>query len=214
MNINSMLKTAKEPNAWDFANSILYKLCSDNPNHKNNDTILAKIWLIGRSYAAAIERRKKSEDDINDDFYIKKVVPRLKDKNLDLKIQKCIKQKNEKNALELLKYLTDIFLELTNLNKRSLASKYLHFHIPDLFYIYDSRVVRAIGELNKELKLDNFTTNISQINDESYSIFYLKCKRVVEKIKIEYCTELSCRQLDNLLIQIANVKLREKNTSF
>jgi len=214
MNIKSMLKTAKEPNAWDFANSVLYKLCSDNPKHISNDIILAKIWLIGRSYAAAIERRKKSEDDINDDFYIQKVVPRLKDKNLDLKIQKCITQKNDNNVLELHKYLTDIFLELTNLNKRSLASKYLHFHIPDLFYIYDSRVVRAIGELNKELKLDNFPTNISQINDESYSIFYLKCKRVVEKIKIEYGTELSCRQLDNLLIQIANVKLREKNTSF
>ena len=29
MNIKSMLKTAKEPNAWDFANSVLYKLCSD-----------------------------------------------------------------------------------------------------------------------------------------------------------------------------------------
>lgn len=39
MNINSMLKTAKEPNAWDFANSILYKLCSDNPKHISNDII-------------------------------------------------------------------------------------------------------------------------------------------------------------------------------
>lgn len=208
MNINSMLKTAKEPNAWDFANSILYKLCSDNPNHKNNDTILAKIWLIGRSYAAAIERRKKTEDDINDDFYIKQVVPKLKKSNLDLKIQKCIKQKNEKNALELHKYLTDLFFQLTELNKRSLASKYLHFHIPDLFYIYDSRVVGAIGLLNKELKLGNLPTEITENNDESYSIFYLKCKRIVEKIKNEYKIDLSCRQLDNLLIQIANEKLK------
>lgn len=203
-----MIKKAKEHDDWDFANSVLYKLCSDNPEHISNEVILAKIWLIGRSYAAAIERRKNNEDDINDDFYIKQVVPKLKKSKLDLEIKKCIALKNDESVLELHKYLTDLFFELTELNKRSLASKYLHFHMPDLFYIYDSRVVSAIGKLNKELKLGNLTAEILENNDESYSIFYLKCKRIVEKIKSEYNTELSCRQLDNLLIQIANNKLR------
>jgi len=208
MNIKTMIKISQEQGDWGFANSVLYELCSENPEHTSNEVILAKIWLIGRSYAAAIERRKNNEDDINDDFYINQVVPKLKKSKLDLEIKKCITLKNDKSVLELHKYLTDLFFELTDLNKRSLASKYLHFHMPDLFYIYDSRVVSAIGQLNKELKLGNLTAEISENNDEAYSIFYLKCKRIVEKIKNEYNIELSCRQLDNLLIQIANEKLR------
>jgi len=208
MNIKTMIKKAQQKGDWDYANSVLYKLCSDNPNHTSNEVILAKIWLIGRSYAAAIERRKNSEDDINDDFYINQVVPKIKKSKLDLEIKKCIALKNYESVLELHKYLTDLFFELTELNKRSLASKYLHFHMPDLFYIYDSRVVSAIGQLNKELKLGNLTAEISENNDEAYSIFYLKCKRIVEKIEKEFDIKLTCRQLDNLLIQIANEKLR------
>lgn len=41
------------------------------------------------------------------------------------------------------KWLTNIFCEITDLEKRSLASKYLHFHYPHLFYIYDSRSNKA-----------------------------------------------------------------------
>jgi len=80
--------------------------------------------------------------------------------------------------------------------------------MPDLFYIYDSRVERAIGPLNKELKLRNLKAEISENTDETYSKFFLKCRRIVEKIQNEYNIELNCRQLDNLLIQIGNEKLR------
>ena len=44
---------------WDLANKTLYDLCSKHPNHKNNEEIIAKVWIIGRTYAAAIERRKE-----------------------------------------------------------------------------------------------------------------------------------------------------------
>ncbi|MCR4814840.1 MAG: hypothetical protein K5879_08465 [Lachnospiraceae bacterium] len=43
----------------------------------------------------------------------------------------------------------DTFVELTGLEKRSLASKYLHFHCPDKFFIYDSRAKTAIGKIVK-----------------------------------------------------------------
>lgn len=37
-----------------------------------------------------------------------------------------------------------IFTEVTGLEKRSLASKYLHFHCPEKIFIYDSRAKVAI----------------------------------------------------------------------
>jgi len=42
-----------------------------------------------------------------------------------------------------------LFSKISGLNKRSLASKYLHFHVPELFYISDSRAYDAMR--NSEL---------------------------------------------------------------
>ena len=39
--------------------------------------------------------------------------------------------------LSMHKFLTDTFGKMTGLKKRSLASKYLHFHCPEKFFIYD-----------------------------------------------------------------------------
>ena len=54
---------------WEFGNSILYQMCKDNPKHDQADVVVGKIWLIGRSYAAAIERRKNADDFLGDDFW-------------------------------------------------------------------------------------------------------------------------------------------------
>ena len=51
-----------ESSKWAYANSILYEMCSKTPLHNDADVIVGKIWLIGRSYAAAIERRKNKDD--------------------------------------------------------------------------------------------------------------------------------------------------------
>jgi hypothetical protein len=65
---------------WDFGNEVLYDLCKNNFDHKDSAKILSKVWLIGRSYSAAIERRR-NKDEINDDFYIDKVVPEFINQN-------------------------------------------------------------------------------------------------------------------------------------
>lgn len=54
----------------------------DHPHRDRGDAIIAKVWLIGRSYAVAIERRKKVEDT-PDDFYETTVVDKIKDSKLD-----------------------------------------------------------------------------------------------------------------------------------
>ena len=56
---------------WDLGNSVLYDLCKKHPLHKNKTEILAKIWLIGKSYSASIDRRKKNKKEAPDEFYDK-----------------------------------------------------------------------------------------------------------------------------------------------
>jgi len=41
-----------------LGNTVLYDLCKSYPRHDEEDVIASKIWLIGRAYAAAIERGK------------------------------------------------------------------------------------------------------------------------------------------------------------
>jgi len=47
---------------------VLYDLCKQHPLHTDADEIVGKVWLIGRSYAAAIERCKNA-DSFDGDFY-------------------------------------------------------------------------------------------------------------------------------------------------
>lgn len=49
---------AKADDIWTLGNETLYKLCRDYPEHKTDKAIAAKIWLIGRAYAAAVEAEK------------------------------------------------------------------------------------------------------------------------------------------------------------
>ena len=147
--------------SWDFGNNILYALCKKYSDHKDRDKIRAKIWLIGKSYSASIERRKnKKKDETNDKFY-NRVVNEMFEFNRKIKLDKRLqqlknKELNEENLKEILfihKQLVDLFRKLTEQDKRSLASKYLHFHC-NIFPIYDSiaedTISRVLGVIDEE----------------------------------------------------------------
>lgn len=205
------IEKALENNVWDYGNEILYKICKDNFEHKKYDYILAKVLFIGRIYAAAIERRKTENNDINDNFYIDSVGPTFKNFEIDkllkeLKRFRIVDVSNIKDCLETHYYLTIAIKKITNLNKRSFVSKYLHFHLPELFYIYDTRAVEAlrkfITKVPKELNYNLDSQNV----DLEYAKFFCKCFDLKRQIKDEFKIELTNRQLDNLLIETANLK--------
>lgn len=147
---------ARGNSRWEFGNNILYKMCEENPLHNDADVLIGKILLIGRSYAAAIERRKNADDYKSDDFYSDVVAPKMLEigDELDNRIKSL---KNNTGVIfdcipEILsthKFLMDAFKEMTGLEKRSLASKYLHFHCPEKIFIYDSRAKEAIRKIVK-----------------------------------------------------------------
>jgi hypothetical protein len=194
---------------WDLGNDLLYQLCREHFKHENEQHILAKTLFIGRIYAAALERRKKKDEFINDDFYADVVVPTFRDSDIDTRLARLKKFKsiNDENIpviLQTHQFLIELFQIPTELNKRSFSSKYLHFHLPELFFIYDSRAETALRQFKrptpKELKFHLMFDGV----DQQYAQFYGKCLDVKKHLEQQFNTSLTHRQFDSILIDIAN----------
>jgi len=196
------IEYALSDDIWSFGNQILYDLCRKCPEHNDPKVITAKIWLIGRSYAAAIERRRNVEEQVND-FYENRVVPALISSEIDAKINNLrkfnqIEDQNLVAILETHKYLVDVFYGITNQNKRSLASKYLHFHLPNLFYLYDSWAHKGLRVLKPRHRASR---NIVGHFDKVYSKFTLKLLDLQEEIERLHSYRLTPRQIDRILLK-------------
>lgn len=197
------IELAIGPNPWDLSNEVLYDLCRKHPSHRRADEILAKILLIGRVYAAAIERRKgKTDLEENDNFYTEVVAPKLQQSDIDNWISEAkAAQPGTTSGLTVLVEVhgrtTRLFSEISNMDKRSLASKYLHFHVPKLFYIYDSRAVEAMRKFSSVLPR---ASKSSGMGDNEYRKFAEKCHHLSRMCEEEFKVHILPRQLDNLLL--------------
>jgi len=215
------IKKARNQDMWGFANQILYDLCQRNPKHDDDSVIIAKVWLIGRAYAAAIERRKPTKNitlvnsdaeqqDSSEDFYVKEVAPKIKSigSELDDRIRKISSYPQITEALlpqivDTHHFLTKVFSEISGMNKRSLASKYLHFHVPQMFYIFDSRACTGVGAANsdsKQLKRKIQRCLCEKTYDDSYLDFAVKVFVLNQHIYQEHGGWLSPREIDALLL--------------
>lgn len=204
--LSALLRRALSPSPWDLGNDMLYDLCKTNPDHTEIGAVVAKIWLIGRSYAAAIERRRnKGKDELNDDFYVRTVAPAIIDSEIDAwlsKARQCARNESDAPAvlLEVHASTTQLFKQISRQDKRSLASKYLHFHVPDVFYIYDKRAVEAMSHLASITGRATKKTTTSA--DNEYRKFVEKCFRLKRHVKDQLNLDLTCRQLDKLLLEV------------
>lgn len=199
---------------WEFGNNILYKMCEENPKHNNSDVVVGKIWLIGRSYAAAIERRKGGKK--TGDFYFDVVAPKMKKigKELDKKIKE-LPQPSANHVDDLLrthKFLTDVFSDISQLQKRSLASKYLHFHCPQKVFIYDSRAKEAIHKIVE--RPDKKPLNKLQPNefDQEYGDFVCRILELKNFLETKLKRSLAPRDIDNFLLSDTVKKYNKKGT--
>lgn len=182
-----------------YGNKILYRMCDEQPKHTDLDIIASKIWIIGRAYSAAIERKAKKQFVEGKDFGREIVAPQIRDSGIDEWIQSVstidrLTSENLTASLSCHKNVTDLFKRITGLDKRSLASKYLHFHAPHAFFIYDSIANRRVKEL-----LRGKQKRLSYPNgfDNEYASFTARCifyrDNILEK---ELGTFVSPRRLD------------------
>lgn len=154
-----------------YGNEVLYRMCSEKPQHKDIDIIKSKLWIIGRAYSAAIERKA------GPDFKIETAAAILKASEIDSHISSLLKiTKTDETNLDTLlrahKCLTDALQRATGIEKRSLASKYLHFHAPKAVFIFDSIANRKIRELLLPVK-KTFACNGR--HDDQYEAFARRC---------------------------------------
>ncbi len=184
---------------WDVGNQILYNMCAANREHTRDDVVIAKIWLIGRTYAAAIERRRDKGDAIGDAFYETKVGPQIRGSDIDKWFEALDIGSNEDMTtnLETHKRVMDLFTKISGLEKRSLASKYLHFHFPSRFYIYDSRACTVISKLTKPI---GKRLPLLREHDGEYARFSLRCLDLNQQIDLLAGRHLSPREFDKVLL--------------
>ena len=212
MELLELAEEAQRPSPWRVGNEVLYKLCHANPHHRNEAEVIAKIWLIGRSYAAAIERRK-NKTNLNDDFYVSTVAPQIVASGIDDWIADAQKLDTSgkidwPRVLHAHHKTTQLFFEISGLEKRSLASKYLHFHAPDIFYIYDTRAVDALSAFGHIVGRASRTKGAG---DNEYRKFVEKCRSLKQFVQREHGISLTPRELDNLLL---SVHAQRPNNSF
>lgn len=196
------IRSALKPQPWDLGNKVLYRLCKQFPKHSESSAVLAKIWLIGRAYAAAIERRRNKATG-NDAFYLQTVVPKLVKSDIDIWIAEAsARPRSFSTMVATHGRVTNLFESISGLEKRSLASKYLHFHLPSVFFIYDARANAAIRRIGLP-KVKKHTCYPKQADNE-YRKFAEKCAALRSIARQEFGVSLRPRQLDNLLLNLSS----------
>lgn len=190
---------------WYVSNNVLYEMCMKYPAHKDVSEVVAKIFLIGRSYAASIERTE------NANVYEKKI-PELVSKH-GKEIDSALLECNKSNLQQIFKTYDLIlrsFHEVSGKWNRSLASKYLHFHKPENFYLMDSRAKKGLSKILTiypvAAKIKNEEKRQYSVSKESseYMNFYLKCQMCKKELEKEFNCKLSTRGFDQLLLTIAD----------
>lgn len=179
---NSFPSKDSESRKWFLLDNTLYDLCKKYPFHTDANQIQAKMCLIGRSYSAAIERRRNA-DATRGDFYYDYVVPAIMESNLDddisaLHSYSVPTEENMDAILKVHKRLQDILKSITEQKNRSFASKYLHFHLPNLFYLYDSISRKELNAIVRRIKPISFSEKI----DAEYADYCYRALLIQKKI--------------------------------
>lgn len=199
----TQVEKAKKPDIWEFSNKVLYDLCEKYPKHDDLEVTVAKICIIGRIYAATLERRKKQDKPIDKDQLYKEVATKLKkDTQIRRSIVALRRKRSIENNKEIIlkthKKLVDIFEGLTSMEKHSLASKYLHFHAPKLFFIYDKHAREGFSAICPNYRT---TRRRSGQFDDKYENFFLKMLDLQSWITKTFNEALLPRELDRLLLK-------------
>jgi hypothetical protein len=182
-------------------------MCQEHPDHTDSEVIAGKLWLIGRAYAASPERgsgRARAGQD--PDFFSYLAQSGAwggLDARLDpLKNRDGFSMRSLPEILATHVYLVDLLSELIAprlggerqpRGHTSFASKYLHFHAPDHFPIYDSYVNSAIARHYPRARPD--------LNAGSVDPRYSRFCQLALIFQSEHARTSTLREMDRTLYQ-------------
>ena len=184
---------------WTLSNDVLYKLCQDYPGNSNLQEVVTKVMIIGKTQSAPIERRHTSFfPKIKAEDYYKKVADEITTLDLDAELHgmRCTEPSELKDLTPTLYMHQKIVGAVEKFSKnrhRSFASKYLHFHAPNWFFIFDSI---ATGALSKQVPRPDDDVALSGIGDDNYRDFVQRAWGLCEQLGHP---RLTPRELDRLL---------------
>jgi hypothetical protein len=166
----------------------LYELCFLHRDHLRDAVVADKLRLIGRLYTAPgaglgfspeFSAHRLTQSAV-DQWFGSLATAEALDVGL---------------LLELHKRVMDVFNDLPLPLARSLASKYLHFHFPELFCIYDEQVETAAANLMQGscgfLAISDF--------DPVYGRFHACCRKLAVRLAPEVGHRLTPLEMDRLL---------------
>lgn len=194
---------SKDP--WSVGNEVLYEMCRKHPLHRKSGEVVAKLWLIGKSYSAALDRGRGSAggDPVSsDNFYCEVAAPALIKSDIDVLLSSLPPETELTKALlapvlQAHGALVDVFEAVTGRAHRSLASKYLHFHRPELFFIYDSRAREALEVAEPASGKARATRGA----ERQYAAFVRRAMRYRERLTERFGVRLTPRELDRLFLR-------------
>jgi hypothetical protein len=199
------------PSPWDFGNRVLYEMIRENPSHVNLQVVIGKLWIVGRAYAAAIERRKTVGDDSDPRFYESTVAREILASDIDEWIAEARSADAEseegwKTMVQVHQETTSLFNTISGHDNRSLASKYLHFHVPKLFYLFDRRAREGLTALGRTV-VGRASKKVG-FGDYEYRKHAERCRNVRRYCEKQFHVRLEPRHLDNLLLAVAEWRSR------
>lgn len=210
-NTENINRFAGSIECWKPIDKVIYQTINELYNNNDANTVATKLHLVGRLYMATVERRKNA-DETPGDFVLDYAAPAVVKANIDellipLSQETEITAKNIPAILKLHGLLTKALGDACGMDKRSLASKYLHFHLPKLVFLYDSRVASVVKEfVDGSMKKDR----IPHIEgaDKTYEEYFYKALYLYKAMKNGDCSEgvNPVRAVDNLLLRYCDNK--------
>ncbi len=189
---------------WSTGNDALYRLCAECPRHDTPRDIIAKLWLIGRAYTAAIERRPTSREatKIPIDEYYRRAAAALARSGVDAHLAEVAgghpnSPRDLGPVLRAHAAVVSALHSLSGTHQRSFASKYLHFHAPNWFFIQDSIATRGLQRLRIQASIP---PEWGDLGDEPYRIFVSKAWVLRAQLTRVSSPPLTPRQLDRFLL--------------
>lgn len=193
---------------WAISDGLLYGLCRKYPSHREAKSVTAKMLLIGRTYAATAERgrsRGSAASSSSDTFYTRDIPRKLEASRLDSRIDSIrslrrVTANNLTAVIDVHSTLMAVLEDLTGVGKRSLSSKYLHFYLPNLFFIFDERAQRMLRHVGHTAHSRGEVRDRG--GDAAYVRFVLSALALREQLEERFSVRLTPRHLDRILLQL------------
>jgi hypothetical protein len=173
---------------WRKTSTILYQLCKSFPDHRRIRYILTKVTAVDRLYNAWLYRKGIRYID---------VARKLQASNIDSLLKKVgdnLSLRNVKDAVTVASTVAGLG-NIKNPRFIVFASKYLHFHRPNVFPILDSYAEKTMRSISNKIGLHFDDCEC----DSRYECFCRQILALKRDLRTVTDMQISLLDLDKLL---------------